>query len=42
MAPLPMRIGTTIASLAPETAATVQRKLGADEIATQVEDSQRR
>ena len=31
-----------IASLAPETAATVQRKLGADEIATQVEDSQRR
>jgi len=42
VAPLPMRIGTTIASLAPETAATVQRKLGADEIATQVEDGQRR
>ena len=41
VAPLPMRIGTTIASLAPETAATVQRKLGADEIATQVEDGQR-
>ena len=42
VAPLPMRIGTTIASVAPETAATVQRKLGADEIATQVEDGQRR
>jgi uncharacterized protein len=41
VAPLPMRIGTTIASLAPETAATVQRKLGAEEIASRVEDGQR-
>jgi uncharacterized protein len=42
VAPLPMRIGTTFASLAPETAATVQRKLGAEDLATQVEDGQSR
>ena len=36
-----MRLGTAIASLAPEIAARVQRRLGADEIAAQVEDGQR-
>jgi short-subunit dehydrogenase len=41
VAPLPMRVGTAIASLAPEAAAIVQRRLGASELATQFEDSQR-
>jgi uncharacterized protein len=35
VAPIAMRVGTAIAGLAPETAATVQRKLRADKIAAQ-------
>jgi len=38
VAPLALRVGTAIASLAPETAANVQRKLGADKIAAQYEN----
>jgi short-subunit dehydrogenase len=38
VAPLGLRVGTALASLVPETAANVQRKLGADEIAAQYED----
>ena len=38
VAPIAMRVGTAIASLAPEAAATVQRKLGADKIAAQYGD----
>ena len=41
VAPLPMRIGTTLAGLAPELAANVQRRLGADGLASQMEASQR-
>ena len=41
VAPLQMRIGTAIAGLAPEAAAIVQRKLGANEIARRVTDAQR-
>jgi uncharacterized protein len=37
VAPLSLRLGTAFASLAPEVAATVQRKLGADKVATQYE-----
>jgi short-subunit dehydrogenase len=37
VAPIAMRLGTAIASLAPEAAATVQRKLGADKVAAQFE-----
>lgn len=39
VAPLPLRLGTTFASVAPEVAATVQRKLGADKVASQYEDA---
>jgi short-subunit dehydrogenase len=38
VAPLGLRVGTAIASLVPETAANVQRKLGADKIAAQFEN----
>jgi uncharacterized protein len=41
VAPLGLRLGTTIASLAPELAANVQRKLGADDFASQMEAGQR-
>src|SRR5262245_6500105 len=41
VAPLGLRIGTTMASLAPETAANVQRRLGADGFASQMESGQR-
>ena len=38
VAPLGLRVGTAIASLIPETAANVQRKLGAGKIASQYEN----
>jgi short-subunit dehydrogenase len=38
VAPLGLRVGTAIASLVPETAANVQRKLGAGKIASQYEN----
>jgi short-subunit dehydrogenase len=41
VAPLQMRIGTALAGLAPEAAAIVQRKLGANEMARRVTDAQR-
>lgn len=41
VAPLGLRIGTTLASLVPELAANVQRKLGADDLASQMESGQR-
>ena len=41
VAPLTVRVGTTIASLVPELAANVQRRLGADRIAAQMETGQR-
>ena len=41
MAPLTVRVGTTIASLVPELAANVQRRLGADRVAAQMETGQR-
>jgi short-subunit dehydrogenase len=37
VAPIGLRLGTAFASLAPEVAATVQRKLGADKVAAQYE-----
>jgi short-subunit dehydrogenase len=41
VAPVAMRIGTTLAGLAPELAANVQRRLGADGLASQMEAGQR-
>ena len=41
VAPLRMRLGAAFAGLAPELSRPVQRRLGADEIAAQVEDGQR-
>ena len=41
VAPIALRVGTALAGLAPEVAATVQRKLGASEIANQFETGQR-
>jgi short-subunit dehydrogenase len=41
VAPLPMRIGTALAGLAPEAAAMVQRRMGANELAAKVTDGQR-
>ena len=41
VAPLGLRLGTTISSLAPELAANVQRRLGADDFASQMETGQR-
>jgi short-subunit dehydrogenase len=41
VAPLGLRLGTAFAGLAPEVAATVQRRLGASELAKQFEDGQR-
>jgi short-subunit dehydrogenase len=41
VAPLPLRLGTTVAGVAPELAATVQRTLGADRVARQFETGQR-
>jgi uncharacterized protein len=41
VAPLGLRLGTAVAGLAPEVAATVQRRLGAAELAKQFEDGQR-
>jgi uncharacterized protein len=41
VAPLPLRLGTAFAGLAPEVAATVQRKLGTDRVASQFEIGQR-
>ena len=41
VAPLGLRIGATITGLAPELAASVQRRLGADKVASQMETGQR-
>ena len=41
VAPLPMKLGTTLARLAPEAAAIVQRRLGADRISAEFEAGQR-
>jgi len=41
VAPLSLRLGTAVAALAPETAARVQRRLGASELAGQFEAGQR-
>ena len=41
VAPLALRLGTTFAALAPELAATVQRRLGADGLASEMEAGQR-
>jgi uncharacterized protein len=41
VAPIGVRIGATLASLAPELAASVQRRLGADDVAAQMESGQR-
>ena len=41
VAPLPLKLGTAIAGLAPEAAAIVQRRLGADKVASQFETGQR-
>jgi short-subunit dehydrogenase len=41
VAPIALRIGTKLSGLAPEAVAIVQRKLGASELATQFESSQR-
>jgi short-subunit dehydrogenase len=41
VAPFPLRLGAAVASLAPEAAAIVQRRLGATELAARVVDGQR-
>jgi short-subunit dehydrogenase len=41
IAPIPLRLGTAFAGLAPEIAAIVQRRLGANEIASSMERGQR-
>jgi short-subunit dehydrogenase len=41
VAPLPMRVGAALAGLAPEAVAIVQRRLGANELATRVTYGQR-
>jgi len=41
VAPLPLRAGTLFAGLAPELAATVQRRMGSEEIARKMEAGQR-
>jgi short-subunit dehydrogenase len=41
VAPLTLRIGTMLSGLAPEAVATVQRRLGASELASQFEEGQR-
>jgi short-subunit dehydrogenase len=41
VAPLPMRLGTAFAGVAPEVAAIVQRRLGANEVAQRITDAQR-
>jgi uncharacterized protein len=41
VAPLPLRAGAIFASVAPETAARMARKLGSDDISHQMENSQR-
>jgi uncharacterized protein len=41
VAPLALRVGATMAGLAPETAAKVQRRLGASEVARRFEHGQR-
>jgi short-subunit dehydrogenase len=41
VAPVPLRLGAAVASIAPEAAAIVQRRLGATEIAARVVDGQR-
>ena len=41
VAPIALRLGTTFAAFAPETAAAVQRRLGADDLASQMETGQR-
>jgi short-subunit dehydrogenase len=42
VAPLGLRVGTAIGAMAPEVAATVQRKLGATKVTDQYEDAQAR
>ena len=41
VAPLPLRVGTLFASLAPELAGRVARRMGADDIARQMAAGQR-
>jgi uncharacterized protein len=41
VAPIGVRLGATITALAPELAASVQRRLGADKVASQMEARQR-
>ena len=41
VAPIGVRLGATLAELAPELSANVQRRLGADKIASQMETGQR-
>ena len=41
VAPFGLRVGTTLASLAPELASSVQRRLNADDLASQMEVGQR-
>ena len=41
VAPIPLRLGTAVAGLAPELAAMVQRRLGASDVASHMENSQR-
>jgi uncharacterized protein len=41
VAPIGLRIGATLTALAPELAANVQRRLGADQVASQMEAGQR-
>jgi uncharacterized protein len=41
VAPLPLRVGTAFASVAPEAAAIVQRRLGANDVAQRITDAQR-
>jgi hypothetical protein len=42
VAPIGLRVGTALGAIAPEVAATVQRKLGATKVTDQYEDAQAR
>jgi hypothetical protein len=41
VAPVPLRLGAAVASLAPEASAIVQRRLGATDMAARIVDGQR-
>jgi len=41
VAPIPLRLGAAITGLAPELAAMVQRRMGASDVASQMERGQR-